>query len=167
MTTLAEFYSRKDLVRYYKTLEIYHPTIGIMRYVDGRIDPIDFTLEADAPRNPSASVEFLGGAFSFIKPDQGNPNVYADIQLGRVGKQVKQQLKAIRGADRALTGEVILREYIDGQFGAPVFVLRLFISTITLTPDGVVIRAEQSNPADRSVSEFYTSDRFPGLAEAL
>ena len=167
MTTLAEFYSRKDRVRYYRTLEIYHPTIGTQRYVDGRIDPLNFTLEASAPRNASASVEFLGGAFSFIKPDQGNPNLYADIQLGRVGKQVKQQLKSIRGADRALTGEVILREYLGGQLGAPVFVLRLYISTITLTAEGVVIRAEQSNPADRSVSEFYTSDRFPGLAEAL
>jgi len=167
MTTLAEFYSRKDLVRYYKTLEIYHPTIGVLRYVDGRIDPLSFTLESDAPRNAGQSVEFVGGAFSFGKPDQGQPNVYADIQLGRVGSQVKQHLKQIRGADRALTGEVILREYIGGQLGAPVFVLRLYLSTVTLTNDGAVIRAEQSNPADRSVSEFYTSDRFPGLAEAL
>ena len=167
MTTLAEFYSRKDRVRYYKTLEIYHPTIGVQRYVDGRIDPLNFTLESDAPRNAGETVEFTGGAFTFAKPDQGAPNVYAEIQLGRVGSQIKQQLKQILGADRALAGDVILREYISGQLGAPVFVLRLDLSAVTLTADGAGIRADADSGADFSISEFYTSDRFPGLAEAL
>lgn len=167
MTTLAQFFSRKDAVIYYRTLEIYHPTIGVLRYVNKRIDPLTVTLEADAPRNPGAAVSFDGGAFEFIKPDQGQQLVRADIQLGRVGQQIKQKLKLIRGADRALTGEVILREYLGGQLEAPTYVLRLFLASVTLNSEGAVIRAEQDNPSDRSVSEFYTSDRFPGLAESL
>lgn len=167
MTTLAQFFSRKDRVIKYVTMEIYHPTIGILRYVDQKIDPLVATLESDAPRNPGEAVSFEGARFDFVKPDQGQSLVQADIQLGRVGKFIKQKLKAIRGADRALTGEVILREYLGGQLGEPIFVLRLFIATITLTAEGAVIRAEQDNPSDRSVSEFYTSDRFPGLVESI
>jgi len=167
MTTLAQFFSRKDRVIRYSTLEIYHPTIGVLRYVNKKIDPLVATLESDAPRNPSTAVSFEGARFDFAKPDQGQALVQADIQLGRVGKMIKQKLKLIRGADRALTGEVILREYLGGQLDAFIFVLRLFIATITLTAEGAVIRAEQDNPSDRSVSEFYTSDRFPGLAESL
>lgn len=167
MTTLAEFYSRKDRIIYYRTLEIYHPTIGVQRYVNARIDPLSCTLEADAPRNPGETVVFTGAAFSFAKPDQGAPNVFAEIQLGRVGSQIKQQLKQIRGADRALPGDVILREYIGGQLGAPVYVLRLDLSAVTLTAEGAGIRADANSGADFSISEFYTSDRFPGLAEAL
>ena len=59
----------------------------MQRYVDGRIDPLNFTLESDAPRNAGETVEFYG-AFTFAKPDQGAPNVYAEIQLGRVGSRL-------------------------------------------------------------------------------
>lgn len=167
MTTRKQFFTQKQRLRYYQTIEIFHPTIGVQRYVSGRIEPLSFGLEASAPRNASQTVEFIGGAFSYQLPDQNDSYVKADITLARVGRQIKQQLKQIRGADRALTGEVILREYLAGQLEAPLYVLRLFIGTISLTKDGAVIRVEQDNPADRQVSDIYTSERFPGLAEAI
>lgn len=163
----AQYFSAKARIREYRTLEVYHPAIGVLRYVSGRLDPLEVTLENSAPRNAGQVVAFNGGAFDFKKPDQQSATVKADIQLGNVGQQVKQLLKQIRGADRTLTGEVILREYLGTNLGAPEFVLRLFITSITLTGEGALIRAEQDNPSDRSVADFYTSDRFPGLAESI
>lgn len=162
-----QFFATKERKRYYKTIEIYHPSGVLLRYVQGRIDPKNFTLESTAPRNPSESVEFIGGSFEYQQPDQSQNIVTADVQLGRVGKQVKEILKSIRGFGRAKTGEVIMREYIAGEESAPCFVMRLFIRSITMTAEGVVIRIEQDNPADRSVAEIATVERFPGLAESL
>lgn len=163
----AQYFSAKARIREYRTLEVYHPAIGVLRYVSGRVDPLIVTLENSAPRNAGQLVTFSGGAFEFKKPDQQSATVKADIQLGNVGQHVKQLLKQIKGTARAQTGEVILREYLGTNLGAPEFVLRLFITLITLTGEGVLIRAEQDNPSDRSVSDFYTTDRFPGLAESL
>jgi hypothetical protein len=162
-----QYFSGKARIREYRTLEIYHPAIGIQRFVYGRLDPLVATLELSAPRNGGQAVSFIGGAFEFKKPEQQSATVRADIQLGNVGQQVKQQLKSIKGSTRAQTGEVIYREFLAGSLGAPEFVLRLFITSITLKDGGVVIRAEQDNPSDRQVADFYTSDRFPGLAESI
>ncbi|WP_423186772.1 DUF1833 family protein [Alishewanella sp. d11] len=161
------YFAAKLRIREYRMLEVYHPAIGTVRYVNGRLDPLTATLELSAPRNAGQLVTFLGGAFEFQKPDQQSATVRADIQLGNVGQQIKQQLKAIKGAARAKTGEVIYREYLGNNLGAPEFVLRLFITGISLTAQGALIRAEQDNPSDRQIAEFYTSERFPGLAESL
>jgi hypothetical protein len=160
MTTRRRFFASKERIRQYRTIEIYHPSGVLMRYVSGRIDPKNFTLEASAPRNAGESVEFLGGAFEFQQPEQNDNIVQADLQLGRVGTNVKQVLKGIRGTARAQVGEVVFREYLDGA--EPVFVLRLFIRSITMTADGVVIRVEQDNPSDRPVLDVCTPERFPG-----
>lgn len=161
------YFAAKARIREYRTLEVYHPAIGILRYVNGRLDPLTATLESSAPRNAGQLVTFLGGAFEFQKPEQRSNTVKADIQLGNIGQNIKQMLKNIRNADRAKTGEVIYREYLGNNLGAPEFVLRLFITGISLTAQGAVIRAEQDNPSDRQIAEFYTSERFPGLAESL
>lgn len=167
MTTRAQFFAQKLRKRSYDTVEIYHPSGVLLRYVNGRFDPIYFTLESNAPRNPSALVEFTGKGFQFQQPDQNDTTVAADLQLGRVGSEVKQILKSIRGFDRAKVGEVIYRQFIDGPNSQPCKVIRLYIRSVTMTADGVVIRVEQDNPADRSVSRIYTVDIFKGLAENL
>lgn len=162
-----QYFSAKARIREYRTLEVYHPTIGTLRYVNGRLDPLLATLELSAPRQAGQLVNFNGGAFEFAKPDQQANLVRADIQLGNVGQHIKQHLKAIVGAQRIKTGEVIYREYLGNNLGSPVFVLRLFIKAVSLTPRGALIRAEQDNPSDRQIAEFYTSERFPGLAESI
>lgn len=167
MTTRAQFFTRKERKRYYKTAEIYHPTLGVQRYVANRIDPKNFTLESTAPRNASESVAFTGATLEYFPPEQNEDTVSAEIQLGRVGRTVKQQLKSITGFSRLQVGEIILREYIEGEESAPVYSLLLYISTITMTQDGVVILAEQDNPAGRGSAQIYTGERFPGLRALL
>lgn len=167
MTTRQQFFTQKQRKRLYKTLEIFHPDIGVTRLVSGRIDPKDFTLESGAPRNAGQTVTFTGGSFEWSQPDQNESYVQTDIQLGRIASQIKQQLKLIRGQGRAKPADVVLREYIAGEESAPAYALRLFVSTITLTQEGAVIRAAQDNPADLPVHRLFTPDDFPGLAETL
>lgn len=167
MTTQRQFFAQKLRKRSYDTVEIYHPSGVLLRYVTGRIDPIDFTLEASAPRNAGEVVEYTGKGFQFQQPDQNDTIVSADLQLGRVGSEVKQILKSIRGFDRAKVGEVIYRQFIDGPNSEPAKVIMLYIRSVTMTADGVVIRVEQDNPADRAVSTIYAVEVFKGLAENL
>lgn len=167
MTTRKQFIVRKERRRYYKTIEYYDAVNGILRYVDGRRNPKNFTLEDDAPRNPSATVQYIGGAVSYSLPEQNEDNPSLEIQLGRIGQFVKSKLKALTGFDRFNPAEVIIREYIEGEESAPVAVLRLYVSTITMTSDGVAILAEIDNPASRRICRIVTADDFPALAESL
>lgn len=165
-TTRRQFLIKKERIRLYRTVEIYHPAIGVLRYVDGTIDPKFFTLEATAPRNAGQTVEFIGAGMRYTLPDQSDDNGTLEVQLGRVGSPVKQLLKQVVGFTRIQTGEVIIREYIDGATDGP-FVLQLGLASVTITPDGVAILAELENPAIRAVSEIYTVERFPGLAKGI
>ena len=166
MTTRPQFISSKERRRRYKTIEFYNPTIGVLRYVDGRVDPINFTLESTAPRNAGESVTYEGGSIRYQLPEQNSDNASLEIQLGRVGKMIKQKLKLLTGFARFDPTEVIIREFIDGATDGP-FVLPMNVSTITMTAEGVAILAELDNPASRNVSEIYTIERFPGLGEVF
>lgn len=164
MTTASEFFTQKQRVRKYKTVEIYHPITGVLRYVSGRIDPINFTLESDAPRNAGESVVFTGAGFEWARPEQNEQYVSAEITFGRVGSELKSILRQIRGADRSLQGEAILREYVGAD---QIYALRLFISSVSIGFDASVIRIQQDNPAGRPIARIYTSEDFPGLAVTL
>lgn len=171
MTTRRSFFVTKERKFVYRTVEIYHPADGgiLRRLVMGKIDPVDLRLEASAPRNAGLLVEYEGAYFEYQIPEQSTGStVSTDIQLGRVGSEMKQILKRIQGASRLKVGEVIIREWFKGQESfAPDIALRLFIRSIGITPNGVVIRAEQDNPADRDVSTRYLIDVFKGLAEGI
>lgn len=170
MTTRRSFFVTKERKFVYRTVEIYHPADGgiLRRLVMGKIDPVNLRLEASAPRNAGSLVEYEGGYFEYQIPEVGDSTVSTDIQLGRVGLEMKQILKKIKGASRLKVGEVIIREWFKGQENfAPDIALRLFIRNIGITPNGVVIRAEQDNPSDRDVSTRYLVSVFKGLAEGL
>lgn len=167
MTTRRQFIVRKERRMYYKTIEYYDPVNGVLRYVDGRRNPKNFTLEADAPRNAGESVEYIGGAVSYSLPQQNEDNPSLEIQLGRIGQFVKSKLKAITGFGRFQPAEVIIREYIEGEETSPAAVVRFYVSTITMTADGVVMLAALDNPASRRICRIVNEDDFPGLAEQL
>lgn len=168
MTTRRQFFSQKQRKRYYKTVEIYHETIGLLRYVSGRIDPLGFTLEVSAPRNAGETVQFIGSYFEYEQPEQNQGNISLRLQLGRIGKDVKQKLKLVKQSGTQFSpADVIIREYVGDTLTAPAFRLRLFISTITMTSDGAVLLAELDNPAGRPIARRYTAEDFPGLEVSL
>ena len=61
-----------------------------------------------------------------------------------------------------MAGDVILREYICRAAWRASFCFAPRPVSCNLTAEGAGIRAD-AIPADFSISEFYTSDRFPGL----
>ena len=164
--TRRAFFAQKQRKLRYRTVEIYHPTIGVKRYVRKQQEPVSLTLESDAPRNGGEPVSFDGAFFNYSLPEQSDSTISAEIQFGQVGRIFKQELKKIKGADRAKTGEVILREWVKGET-EPDYVLRLYLATVATEANGAVILATQDDPSDKGVSEIYTTSRFPGLKESL
>lgn len=164
--TRRAFFAQKQRKLRYRTVEIYHPTIGVKRYVRKQQDPVNLTLEASAPRNGGELVSFDGAFFNYSLPEQSDSTISAEIQFGQVGRIFKQELKKIKGADRAKSGEVIIREWVKGEV-SPDYVLRLYLATVATEANGAVILATQDDPSDKGVSEIYTTSRFPGLKESL
>ncbi len=156
-----EWLTQKKLSIAYQTIEVYHESLGTLRYVRNQQFDKSFTLPSDAPRNPSESVVFEPVGFAVQRPEQGDqPVVQMSVQLGAVGTDIKQLLKQIPKGGFMDSAELIYRVFLDG---AQVQYLPLQISTITITTDNVVINAEQSNPTFRNISRRYTYADFPGL----
>jgi len=167
MTTRREFFTQKIRRLTYKTIEIYHPSVGIRRYVRKSQNPVNLTLELSAPRNGGQEVEFQGAFFDYTLPKQDSSTITAAVQLGLVGRELKQELKKIKGAARAQQGELIIREWFKGEESSPAFTLRLFITNVAVERGGAAIAASQDDPANRGVSEIYRTSRFPGLKESI
>lgn len=155
---------RRDIIAF-DTIELYHPDIGTLRYVTRQQSSKQFTLEADAPRNPSEIVTFEPLGFRVQRPAQNNePVVKLDVQLGRVGTDLKPKLKQIQLGGFMNQAELIYRVFYDGE---PQLILPLEIATITLEDSNAVIRAEQENPTFRDLSRRYLAADFPGLALSI
>lgn len=164
--TRRAFFAQKQRKLRYRTVEIYHPTIGVRRYARKQQEPVNLTLESSASRNGGESVQFDGAFFNYSLPEQTESIISVDIQFGQVGRIFKQELKKIKGADRAKIGEVIIREWVKGE-AQPDYVLRLFLATIATEANGAAILATQDDPSNKGVSQIYTTSRFPGLKESL
>ena len=164
--TRRAFFAQKQRKLRYRTVEIYHPTIGVKRYVRKKQEPVALQLESGAPRNSGQQVQFEGAFFNYSLPEQDGSTISAEIQFGQVGRIFKQELKKIKGADRAKSGEVILREWVKGET-EPDYVLRLYLATIATEANGAAILATQDDPSDKGVSQIYNTSRFPGLKESI
>lgn len=165
MTRRAFFAQKKRIMRYL-TVEIYHPSIGTLRYVRRQQEPVTLTLENNAPRNGGEAVQFEGGNFNYTLPEQNDSTISAEIQFGQVGRIFKQYLKQVSDADRSKTGEVILREWVKGDT-QPDYVLRLYLASIATEANGAAILATQDDPSNKGVSQIYTTSRFPALKESI
>lgn len=164
--TRRAFFAQKQRKLRYRTVEIYHPTIGIKRYVRKQQEPVNLMLESNAPRNAGETVQFNGAFFNYSLPEQNDSTISAEIQFGQVGRIFKQELKKILGINRAKSGEIIIREWVKGE-PVPDYILRLYLATIATEANGAVILATQDDPSNKGVSQVYTASRFPGLKESL
>lgn len=168
------FYARKpsQVIRYH-TLELYHSQTGVLRFVgdfevDGGVaypgDEHTFTLEATAPRDASTAVQFLPTYMEFTPPEQTeDPRTEIDIQLGRIGTQVKKELRKVRDGGFLESMEVIYRLFLSDDTSEPVQVYKLWTSAITLQASAVALTASDTNPANKNVSRIYRFSDFPGL----
>ena len=165
-TEYKNFWTVKPLdQKEYVTVEFYHPVNGVERYVAGEMFDIDLQLEADAPRNAGQVVTFTAAAFDAPEPEQGSDgDVSLQLQLGAIGRMLKEKYRAISNSGSRVPVEVIWRKYLSGVTG-PKVVLEFEEANIALRGLSAAISAKQVNPAARSVAEIYTAERFPGLGD--
>ena len=132
MATSAEnrFFTTKPRQIYYETIELYHSQIGTLRYVFNQFFDKTFTLEAGAPRDASTAVVF-SPASGDISPliQSSNPVSSLQINLGRVGQNVKSELKKINGTGWLEQIQCLYRVYDGSNLSSPMNVPpELFIS---------------------------------------
>lgn len=161
---IRNFYNQKPVdVTYYTTLEIYHSSIDVLRFVHDYSER-QFTLENNAPRNAGETVTFNPLNFSALDPEQDDtPSARINITLGRVGSEVKEQLKKIRGFGYMEPAQIIYRRFLSDDTSAPVKVFRLFADQPIIKANEVTITATDDNPTRQNVSRLYTFRDFPGL----
>ena len=161
-----QFFTTKPREIYFETIELYHSQIGTLRYVFKQFFDKEFTLESDAPRDAGNAVSFspaAGEVSPLIQSD--SPTTSLEINLGRVGQNVKNRLSNINGTGWIEQIECIYRVYDGSDTSEPLNVPpRLFISNISMTRDNVSIDgAEDDNPLGVTVARKYLAQDFPGL----
>lgn len=166
-TTRTQFFQQKPAnQKLYTTLEIYHPDQTLLRYVAGEYAAVSFTLESDAPRNPSQVVSFEPVAFEAPEPEQGQFGASLDVQLGLAGLEVKEYLNSLTDTGRRTPIEIIRRQHLDGVT-EPFGIYRFEVSAIALKARQAAIQAEQVNAGGRDVSRRYKTDEFIGLGVSI
>ena len=161
---INQYYNQKprDIV-FYVTLELFHPAFNSLRFVH-EFSEKSFTLEPTAPRNPGELVLFSPLNFKAPPPDQDDTtSVNIKIDLGRVGSEVKTELKKIRGFDFFTPVEVIYRRFLSDDTSAPVKVYKLFAGEPVIKANNVSFTASDDNPSKQNVAQLYQFENFPGL----
>jgi hypothetical protein len=161
---MNQFFETRERKIRYETIEIYHPAVGVLRYVNKQFYDKNFTLESSADRNAGESVTFTAGNFEVQHPDVSEDGVMSmQVQLGRIGTTVKQYVKQIRDYSllnpNTTPAEFVYREFVDNVPS----VFNSWIGGITISGDSVAIIASDDNPASINVSTRYLSQNYPGL----
>ena len=163
------FFTAKPREIYYETIEIYHPQGILRRLVSRQYLPKSFGLESTAPRNANQTVEFEPAAMEITPVQQSNQTtVSLEVQLGRVGKMIKEELQKINDSGFLTSIEGIYRIYRGNSLSAPMVTpVTLFCSTVSLDNEEAVLLFEDDNPESISVSPRYLPQDFPGLEVQL
>jgi hypothetical protein len=149
----------------YHTLELRHPSFTQPLRVVRDIRPITARLEASAPINPLAWVEFQPYAFDFSLPEvstTGLPEI--TITIDNVSTEIVAYMDA--AANSADMIEVTYRPYLASDLSAPQMdpPLTLTIREASADVFRITARAAYVDLSSRSFPrELYTSERFPGL----
>ena len=166
MATARErrYWASKEKRIRFKTVEIHHDSIGTLRYVLEQFNSKSFTLEATAPRNASATVEFEPMSGQLSDPSQSGATINRTLSLGRVGSEVRQKLKLIDNSSRYLSMQMIIRYYIAGEESAPSNVPEIYyISNVSIDENSVTITATDELVYNSRVSRVYREDELTGM----
>lgn len=171
MTTTTEriFFTTKPREIRFETLELYHPQIGLLRYVKDQQFEKQFTLESDAPRNPSETVTFSPASMRFAQENQDeSQRTSIRINLGAVGQEVKSHLKKLNGDGYLTLIEGIYRTYKQSDTSQPMNIpVKLVASSVSMEGQSVSILLEDDNPEGVSVARKQLAQDFPGLEVSL
>ena len=149
----------------YHTLEIWHPNftqpIRVVRdYAD-----LTATLESSAPRNPSASVLFVGFAFDLVPPEVNHTGVpQCVIEIDNVSREIVANIELAMTSVEPIT--VIYRAFLSSDLTGPQNDPPMSLTISEITADVFKVRATATFGDlvnKRFPSQEYTVERFPGL----
>lgn len=155
----------------YDTLEFWHPSFieagqpAPIRAVNDSADLVA-TLEADAPRNPSAPVTFVASAFKLTLPASDESLTgRGTISVSNVSGALYPYLKSALGVAAPL--QVIYREYLGADLSHPSAILALFtLRKVTLdleTAGGEIVFEELE--LIQVPRRIYNIAEFPALQQ--
>ena len=159
-----QFFATKKRLVWFETIELYHPDLGILRYVLNQKFDKQFTLEADAPRNPSETVTFNPVAANTTDPELTSGVLTRSFQFERVGTEIKEKQKSI-DAD---TGgyikqlEVVYRQYINNTT-APANNVEYLFGGVSIVGDRINLTASDDQPSSVNVAIIQNIQNLPGL----
>lgn len=155
MTTGREFFNTKARLIEYQTISLYHPAFGHLRYVGKQFFEKTLGGEVYAP-----------AAMAVTETVQDSRNTISyEVQMGRVGSQVKELTKAI---DKYPIGWMIpilatadywLSDNLDEPYRPSV---TLSIGNLSIEGDSVAFTLDTANPRGQSVAVKYSGETFPG-----
>lgn len=154
--TSREFFATKPRVIEYMALDLYHPAFGYLRYVQNQF--YEKTLGGNVYQPIAMSVT------ESVADDRAT--VSYEIQLGRVGSEVKAFVKAI---DQYAFGWMIeidatVSYYLSTDLVTPYRTpVSLSVGTLAMEAESVAITLETGNPRAQGVARRYGTDDFPGL----
>ena len=158
--TSRKFHAQQQKKITYKTFEITHPAIGVLRYVGGQFYPKTLTLKSG-----------LQVVFEPIQMKVSLPNMSEygtlsmKIDIGRVGSQLKEKLRLIDDYNIATpnteTTPFIYREFVDG---VETIAFDMWVRDFVIDGQIVAIVASDDNPSAINVAKTYKVESFPGLA---
>lgn len=125
------------------------------------------TLEADAPLNPGAAVEFQAIPFEFTRPSERDGGAPPEITLAldNVSREVMRHVMQTLGT--LDTTSVTLRDYLSSDTSAPHTdpPLTLELTAVTASVERVDAKATLGNLANsRFPADRYDAARYPGLS---
>lgn len=149
----------------YHTLEIRHPAFtNPIRVVRG-FDTITARLEATAPLNPSAYVEFMAMAFDLVPPEMTATSIPTmKITMDNVSRVIGSSIEMALTSTDLL--EVTYRNFLSTDLSAPQNNPPLTLKIMTVEMDAFKVTATAGFPTWQNrkfPTVAYTAEIFPGL----
>lgn len=136
-----------------ETFEIWHPSLAEPLYLVANRGDFTATKEADAERDPGATVTFLAAPIVFTPPEENDEAVKPEtnLTLSNVSDIVAGALRAARGSLEPWI--IIERLYASDDTGGPAQLppLSMMIESVLITGSEVTMSLGYGDPADVSV----------------
>lgn len=167
MTLTAElenFYKYSpETVHTIKTVEVYHPDIGVHRYCEPYSDQ-QLTLESTAPRNASQVVTFTAVTLEISEPTEGSNKTSAyTASFAMAGTLISEIMDQV---DDYLTPiEFIYRKYVSTDLTEPGQPAAYsYVSAVAFDGESnVTVTAAIDNGSVRRTGAIYTLEKYPSL----
>lgn len=146
--------------------ELWHVSLAEpIRFVNDTADLVA-TLEADAPRDAGAEVEFIACPLEFKRPEESESSATPTVELSRpdVAGLLKIALDGARGSLQPWT--LIERLYASDDLSGPALLppLSFELVQVDLSASAAGIRAQYDDDANVAVPRItFKRDEYPGL----